>query len=74
MLAPLTTIGEGAGYAETVRLMSVKGIRRMPVVDAAGGLIGIITLDDMLHQLAAPLAALSELAGRGRRYETLTRA
>jgi hypothetical protein len=46
----------------------------MPVVDAAGGLIGIITLDDMLHQLAAPLAALSELAGRGRRYETLTRA
>jgi len=74
VLAPLTTIGEGAGYAETVRLMSVKGIRRMPVVDAAGGLIGIITLDDMLHQLAAPLAALSELAGRGRRYETLTRA
>ena len=44
-----------------------------PVVDAAGGLVGIITLDDMLRQLAAPLAALSELAGRSRRYETLTR-
>jgi CBS domain-containing protein len=45
----------------------------MSVVDAAGGLVGIITLDDMLHQFAAPLAALSELAGRSRRYETLTR-
>jgi CBS domain-containing protein len=74
VLTPLTTIEEGAGYAETVRLMSVKGIRRMPVVDAAGCLVGIITLDDMLRQLAGPLAALSELAGRGRRYESLTRA
>jgi len=74
VLTPLTTIDEGAGYAETVRLMSVKGIRRMPVVDAAGCLVGIITLDDMLRQLAGPLAALSELAGRGRRYESLTRA
>jgi Mg/Co/Ni transporter MgtE len=46
----------------------------MPVVDAAGCLVGIITLDDMLRQLASPLAALSELAGRGRRYESLTRA
>jgi CBS domain-containing protein len=73
VLAPLTTINEDAGYAETVRLMSTKGIRRMPVVDAAGGLIGIITLDDMLRQLAGPLAALSELAGRGRRGETVTR-
>jgi CBS domain-containing protein len=45
----------------------------MPVVDAAGGLVGIITLDDMLHQLAAPLAALSELAGRGRRFEAVSR-
>ena len=74
VLTPLTTIEEGAGYAETVRLMSVKGVRRMPVVDAAGCLVGIITLDDMLRQLAGPLAAISELAGRGRRYESLTRA
>lgn len=74
VLTSLTTIEEGAGYAETVRLMSVKGVRRMPVVDAAGCLVGIITLDDMLRQLAGPLAALSELAGRGRRYESLTRA
>src|SRR5512141_1859326 len=29
VLTSLTTIEEGAGYAETVRLMSVKGIRRM---------------------------------------------
>lgn len=69
----LTTIDERASYAETVRQMAIKGVRRMPVVDAAGGLVGIITLDDMLRQLAGPLAALSELAGRGRRFETVSR-
>jgi len=70
----LTTIDEGATYAETVREMSIKGVRRMPVVDSAGCLVGIVTLDDMLRQLASPLAALSELASRSRRYETLVRA
>jgi CBS domain-containing protein len=73
VLGALTTIEESAGYSETVRQMAIKGVRRMPVVDEAGGLVGIITLDDMLHQLAGPLAALCELAGRGRRFETVTR-
>ena len=72
-LAPLVTIGEDAGYAETVRLMSIKGVRRMPVVGKTGELVGIITLDDMLWQLASPLAALSSLSGRERQFETLTR-
>jgi CBS domain-containing protein len=74
VLGPLVTVEESASYAETARRLSIKGVRRMPVVDAAGGLVGIITLDDMLRQLAAPLAALSELPGRSQRYETLTRA
>jgi CBS domain-containing protein len=74
IVEPLATVEEGASYAETARRLSIKGVRRMPVVDAAGGLVGIITLDDMLRQLAAPLAALSELPGRSRRYEALTRA
>ena len=66
---PITTIDEDAGYAETVRLMAVNGVRRMPVVDKRGTLIGIITVDDILRQLAAPLVALSDLASRERRYE-----
>jgi CBS domain-containing protein len=72
-IAPLVTVGEDASYAETVSRMSVEGVRRMPVVGADGALVGIITLDDMLWQLAAPLAALAGLSGRGRELETLTR-
>ena len=73
LLAPLVAVDEHANYAETVRLMSIKGVRRMPVVGKGGELVGIITLDDMLWQLAAPLAALSGLSGRERQFETLTR-
>jgi len=71
---PLVTVAETASYAETVRLMSNKGVRRIPVLNAAGDLVGIITLDDMLRQLAGPLAQLGELTNRGRQHETRTRA
>jgi len=70
---PVVTVQQDAGYAEAVRSMSVNGVRRMPVVDASGALVGIITVDDILHQLAGPLLALGELAGRERHYETESR-
>ena len=70
---PVITIEEDAGYAETVRRMSVSGVRRMPVVDARGALVGLITVDDILRQLASPLLALAELAGRERHFEAETR-
>jgi len=64
LLRPLVIVDEGTPYAETIRLMSAKGIRRMPVVNETGLLVGIITQDDLLRQLAAPLAELSKLASR----------
>jgi len=73
MIGQLVTIDEDAGYAETIREMSLRGIRRMPVVGKAGALVGIITADDILRHLANPLAALSDLAGRSRRFEAMTR-
>jgi len=73
MTSGLATIGEDAGFGETIREMSLRGFRRMPVVDRAGALVGIVTADDVLHHLASPLAALSDLAGRSRRMEAATR-
>jgi CBS domain-containing protein len=72
-LGPLVTVSEEASYAQTVSKMSVEGVRRMPVVKTDGTLVGIITLDDMLWQLAGPLAALAGLSGRGRQFEAQTR-
>jgi CBS domain-containing protein len=73
LLRPAVTVEHTAGYAETVRLMAVNGVRRMPVVGPGGALHGIITLDDVLRQLTSPLAALADLAGRSERFEARTR-
>jgi CBS domain-containing protein len=69
----LTTVTADAGWDETVRLMSVNGVRRLPVVDADGHLIGIVSFDDVLLQLAGPLVAMADLAGRERQFEASTR-
>jgi predicted transcriptional regulator len=33
---------------ETIKIMRQKGIRRLPVVDDNGALVGIVTLDDLI--------------------------
>jgi predicted transcriptional regulator len=73
LIGPLVAVEEQESCAETVRLMAAKGVRRMPVVDSAGLLAGIITVDDLLPQVAAELAELSALVGRGRQREVETR-
>jgi CBS domain-containing protein len=54
------TVSSGAGLAEALGKMSAGGVRRAPVVDDAGALVGIITLDDVLPAVAQEL---NELAG-----------
>lgn len=58
---------------DTIRLMSEKGVRRMPVINAAGVLIGIVSVDDMLPHLAKELAELAGLGPHGRQREIQTR-
>ena len=70
---PVVTVRDDRSYTDTVRLMTQHGIRRMPVVDASGALTGIVAADDMLRQLAVPLAALAELPRRERHIEVQIR-
>jgi CBS domain-containing protein len=73
LVGRLVTAEDTMSYAETIRIMALHGVRRLPVVNAAGILEGIVSVDDLLPQLASPLAALADLAGRSRRYEMQTR-
>jgi len=58
MTAPVTTLSPNDSQAEAIRLMEQRNIRRIPLVDD-GKLVGVVTLDDLLLDEAAPLEALA---------------
>ena len=69
----LATVREGEGLFEALRYMRDKGVRRMPVVDADGALVGILTLDDLLSLLAEQLTELAKLVSHERQREASLR-
>jgi CBS domain-containing protein len=73
MVSELVTVKESAGLFEAIEYMHAKGVRRLPVVDDSGGLVGILTLDDLLELLAEEMAALARLVKYEQKKETLNR-
>ncbi len=70
IMAPdLATVRETEGVFDTIRYMRGRGIRRVPVVDREGWLVGIVTLDDLLGLLAEEMAELARLISREQRHE-----
>jgi CBS domain-containing protein len=49
MRSPAITIGEGATVGEAARLMAARGVKRLPVVDQEGRLVGIVGRSDLLR-------------------------
>lgn len=74
IMAPeFTTVKESAGLFEAIQHMRNMAVRRLPVVDESGQLIGIVTLDDLLVLLADELHALARLVTREQQKEIHTR-
>jgi CBS domain-containing protein len=48
MTTPVVTIGEHATVAEAARLLHARGVKRLPVDNAVGRLVGIVTRSDLL--------------------------
>jgi CBS domain-containing protein len=69
----LLELHETAGIAETVAVMRAKGVRRLPVVDRDGFLVGIVTADDILELLAEELTGLATMVSREHRKESSER-
>jgi CBS domain-containing protein len=53
MTSDPVTANEGDSTDTVLATMQARGIRRLPIVDAEGVLVGILTLDDLLHHLTA---------------------
>jgi len=54
MTRPAITIGPDASVAEAARVMYDRRIKRLPVIDAAGRLLGIISRADVLAVFSRP--------------------
>ncbi|PPC96999.1 CBS domain-containing protein [Methylotenera mobilis] len=73
MVRHLSVVTENAGVFETIKIMTSKGVRRLPVVDEHGMLTGIVTLDDLLILLSNEIGSLSKLVSRELKNEASSR-
>lgn len=73
MTAELAVVKEDAGLYESIQYMRSIGVRRLPVVSTNGGLVGILTLDDMLELLAEEMTTLAKLVKHEHKKETINR-
>lgn len=56
---PLVSVEQDAPVREAVRMIRRHGVRRLPVVDDKGQLVGIVAADDLLSLAAAELSGLA---------------
>lgn len=69
MYREITVAKEDGDVNDTIRLMRQKGIRRLPVVDSDGALVGIVTLDDLIDLIAEQLKDIAGLIGTQQNLE-----
>lgn len=69
MPAEVVCVRETDGLGRAIALMRAQGVRRLPVIDASGALVGVLSADDMLDLLSEELYCLAAMMARGERYE-----
>jgi CBS domain-containing protein len=69
MPAEVVCARETDGLGRALALMRAQGVRRLPVVDGGGGLIGVLSADDVLDTLAGELHCLAGLVAAGEHSE-----
>lgn len=64
MTREVCTIRKDTGIFDAIQEMKSSGVRRLPVVDAGGRLVGLITLDDIIRLLARELGEIARIIGK----------
>ena len=69
----LVTAGIDISVRDAIDFMRTEAVRRLPLVDDEGRLVGIVSLDDCIRYLASTLRDISDLITREREVETTAR-
>ncbi|OGT22116.1 MAG: histidine kinase [Gammaproteobacteria bacterium RBG_16_57_12] len=56
---------------DTLQQMRDRGVRRLPIVDLHGGLVGILSADDLLDVISEQIADLVKLIAKEQRREAV---
>ena len=73
MQRDLVTARDSDTVDDALKKMQEHGIRRLPIVDTTGELVGILTLDDVLQYLTAQQSELVALVAKEQRHERIYR-
>jgi len=73
MAAPLATVRDSDDILDALARMREHGVRRLPVLDDAGHLSGIVVVDNLLEALAEQLDAVVRVLKAEQTRETATR-
>lgn len=65
----LLMVNEEAPLSEVLDKMKKKGVRRVPVTNKTGGLVGILALDDLIEFYAEQLSLIVGVIEKERIYE-----
>jgi CBS domain-containing protein len=64
MSRDISTIKKDTGIFDAIQEMKAAGVRRMPIVDSSGRLVGLLTVDDLIRLLAREMADIARIIGR----------
>jgi len=65
MPAEVVAVRETDGLGRALALMRAQGVRRLPVIDGAGALVGVLSAGDALALLAEELYCLAGMVAHG---------
>jgi CBS domain-containing protein len=54
-------VEDGTGLFEAMQCVREEGIRRLPIVDCDGKLVGIITMDDIIRLIGAEMQCIGDV-------------
>lgn len=69
MSRELATCGEDQELFDAIQTMRKRGVRRLPVLNAHGGLAGIVVADDIFSALGTHMRDLSQVLGHEQAHE-----
>lgn len=73
MMTDLLVVSEESSISELVESMRLRGVRRVPVTNNQGGLVGLVAMDDLVDLSAEQLTSLAGVIIREHKREEHTR-